>query len=433
MDKRETEELCRRLSGLERRGVFRGGRIVLFGVCLETRDIMKALRGLGLAPDAIVDNDSRKAGSDCLGLKVANAADRLAPFDRDARVLVYAPRFYREIVHQLRLLGYEYGKQVFCLHFRTDESLFSLLRTLVDILRGWRAYGRIVRKYSRRRVVFIAPYAGVGDVYLAGLFLPGLLRRLNIDEYALVVLNQACRQVAEMFGLSNIEVLPRHEADGIINCERAFRTGWPIHVLNDSWLVEHTNPIHYLRGYKGLDFASMFRYFVFGLDDRAAWELPANTGGGKAADLFFRQGLPPGRTVVISPRSNTLFEPPASFWNAIIEHCQAAGYAVCTNCGSPDEPPLEGTRAAHFPLDAAVGFLNLAGCFIGVRSGLCDVVSSSSCKKAILYKKNGSFGNGTAYNYFSLKKMGLCPDALELEYADGDYGDVLAKIMELVA
>ena len=41
-------------------------------------------------------------------------------------------------------------------------------------------------------------------------------------------------------------------------------------------------------------------------------------------------------------------------------------------------------RAVFFPLGAGNRVLNTAGYFIGVRSGLCDIISSSACKKSDL-------------------------------------------------
>jgi len=46
------------------------------------------------------------------------------------------------------------------------------------------------------------------------------------------------------------------------------------------------------------------------------------------------------------------------------------------------------------------------------------VISSSSCKKVIIYEKDGLFYKSSQFDYFSLKKMGLCDDVIELEYHD---------------
>jgi hypothetical protein len=71
----------------------------------------------------------------------------------------------------------------------------------------------------------------------------------------------------------------------------------------------------------------------------------------------------------------------------------------------------------------------MAGYFVGVRSGLCDIISSSSCRKAVLYEKDGYFYKCSPYDYFSLKKMGLCDDAVEIEYREDIKHQALEAIL----
>jgi hypothetical protein len=248
------------------------------------------------------------------------------------------------------------------------------------------------------------------------LFLNEYLKRENITDYVFAVVNNACRRVAEMFGIKNIEVLPHRVGDDIISLERATGKNLNIVILNDGWLGD---PLQWLRGYKGLNFERMFRYFVFDHNDDVPHELPPKEYHGREIDaLFEKYGLIKGRTVVLSPYSNTLFELPDDFWESIAGHFGETGYTVCTNCAVPSERPVRGTKAIFFPLGLAIDFLDAAGLFIGVRSGLCDIISSSTCRKVILYDKDGFFYKCSPYEYFSLERMGLCGDAIEIEYRD---------------
>ena len=83
-----------------------------------------------------------------------------------------------------------------------------------------------------------------------------------------------------------------------------------------------------------------------------------------------------------------------------------------------------------FPLDIAPHFIERAGCFIGVRSGFCDVISGSHAKKIVLYDKGNRFYMGSAYEYFNLDSMELCCDAVELEFDHNDVHGVYSKILE---
>lgn len=56
--------------------------------------------------------------------------------------------------------------------------------------------------------------------------------------------------------------------------------------------------------------------------------------------------------------------------------------------------------------------MEAAGNFIGLRSGLCDVISQSHAKKIILYPDR-IYQEGKYISFYSLKNMGLCMDAEE--------------------
>ena len=96
------------------------------------------------------------------------------------------------------------------------------------------------------------------------------------------------------------------------------------------------------------------------------------------------------------------------------------GYEVCTNSSGATEPAVKGTIPVFFPLNTAPQWVEMAGYFIGVRSGFCDVISGARAKKVILYGSCDRFFNASSYEYFNLKDMGLCEDAVEMEFESGD-------------
>jgi hypothetical protein len=341
--------------------------------------------------------------------------------------MILSGGFYREMTQQLIRMGYEKNKQIFILNFKTDESLRVMTYNFVRAIRGKITYKKLVKGRPENCVVFIAPYTGTGDIYLVGLFFNEFLRQNNITNYVFAVVSGACKKTAEMFNISNIVVVKPLRSDDIINAKQFLRANWNVIVLNDGWLGELTQ---WLRGYKGLNFEKVFRKFVFGFDDSVQFELPPKKDFTKEIDdLFEKYALKKHQTVVLSPYSNTLFELPDSLWEAIAKHFGDRGYTVCTNCAAANEKAVKGTAAVFFPLGAAIEFLNNAGIFIGIRSGLCDIISSSNCKKIILYEKDNLFYKSTQFEYFSLAEMGLCGDALELEYSAELHSEIINKIL----
>lgn len=427
MDNYEKARVRRHVNRLVKRGALNDKQLVLFGASGFSKDILTCLHEQGYEANAVVDNDSRKIGIRCLGMMVRTPEDALIPFDDNNIILFYSPGFYREITAQLERMGYTKKRHIFAMNFKVDDSLHIFAYMTATKIRGLYWYKKITRGHSRECTIFIAPYTGTGDIYLAGLFLNEYLKRNNITDYVFAVVSNACRKVADMFDIKNVSVLPHQVSDDIISLERATGRDLNIVVLNDGWMGD---PLQWLRGYKGLNFEKVFRYFVFGFDDNVPHELPPRKDYSAEVDALFGQyGLVKGKTVVLSPYSNTLFDLPDDVLQTIVYHCKNQGFTVCTNCAGA-EKPVAGTAAVFFPLNQAIAFMDEAGYFIGVRSGLCDVISSSNCKKVILYEKEGFFYKSSQYEYFSLVNMGLCDDAVEIEYHDDLKEDVLNEIFD---
>ena len=61
-------------------------------------------------------------------------------------------------------------------------------------------------------------------------------------------------------------------------------------------------------------------------------------------------------------------------------------------------------------------FYNLIVIIISIRSGLCDIISGTECRKIILYPEGKKTDGISSYKeFFSLEKMGICSDAIEIE------------------
>ena len=188
-------------------------------------------------------------------------------------------------------------------------------------------------------------------------------------------------------------------------------------LLNDSWGQIRGNPLQWFRGYKGLYFMELFRTFVFNLPDDALPERPVLKDAGDELDhIFEKYRLTEGKTVLLSPYANTLADLPDDFWVLLAKSLMEMGYRVCTNSSGEMEPAVKGTVPVFFPLNIAPQFVERAGYFIGVRSGFCDVISAAEARKIILYDRENRFFNSSAYAYFSLNHMGLCHDAVEIEF-----------------
>ncbi|MGH2884215.1 MAG: hypothetical protein ACRDPA_16245 [Solirubrobacteraceae bacterium] len=423
------EALRRQSRRVARRRALRGKTAVLFGASVLAAQVKDELERHGVPIHAVVDNDPDKIGRNYHGLLVQRPEEVLVPYRDEYVVIVVAFAAAREMLHQVETLGYRKRRQAFVLSpLQLDESVKSFIRFAPHLLRGRLTYTKLTGG-NPDSTLFVAPYAGTGDMYLIELFLQSFVEREGIRDYSLAVASNACAQVALMMGESRVAVADQHALNSVISYGRLIRARpTSIVVLNDGWMGA---PTEWLRGYKGLNFEKMFRHTVFGLGDEIAPQIPGASSTNEAVlKLFDEQGLVPGRTVVLSPYANTLFHvPDPAFWATVVARCAERGLTVCTNCG-PKEQPIAGTKAARFPLSLAPDLIETAGYFVGVRSGFCDIVSGTASRKVVLYDREGRFYKGSFHEYFSLAAMGLGRNLREVEYAHGDKEHIVTEVME---
>ncbi len=404
---------------------FAGVKTYVFGVSDHTRQIIRRLRSHNIEPAGIIDNDPSKQSGYCAGTRVMPFNDLGNALDQDHRYVIYSP-YWREMLGQLKHAGVK-KKNILLLYKRKK----GLARLMCEASAGRLLYGRLVKKYGNLPV-FVCPYTGTGDIYLIGTFWNAYCAKNSIHDYIFIVISKACEKTAMLFGIKNIVVLKKQkEAAELIRAHMLWPDEIPMKLLNDCWGQIHSNQIEWFRGFKGLNFTTMFRRYVFDLDETVKPQHPKDWDAGtKSASQFERAGLPVGKTVVLSPYSNTLLDLPGEFWAQLADRLKEKGYAVCTNTSGPMEPVVPGTEAVFFPLDTAPWFLDQAGYFVGVRSGLCDIISGSSARKIILYDAQNRFYKGSAYEYFSLIGMELCGDAVEIPFDRNNKHRIMERILD---
>lgn len=404
----------KKLNRLFRRGALRNKRIYLFGVSENTRQIIQILRSYRLEPVGVLDNDKMKQGAYCKSIQVIPVEDVKNIRDVQNLYIVYSA-YWQEMVAQLKSRGVK--KENIRMLYREE----SLIEHLEYAYLGKRIYEKLVEKYGKV-LVFICPYTGTGDIYLIGTFWKRYIEKNHIENYVFLVLNKACEKVAMLFEIKNVEVFKKKlESTYLIQYYMLCPDKVNVKILNDSWAQIHTNPLEWLRGCKGLEFTGLFRKFVFDLPDNEQPEHPVFKDVSQELDVLFREHhLETGNTVVLSPYSNTLEDLPRKFWVDLVKKLKQMGFKVCTNSSGDTEPAVEGTVPVFFPLNIAPQWIEKAGYFVGVRSGFCDIVSGTKAKKIILYGAQDRFFYGSAFEYFSLKGMGLCEDVVEIQFERGD-------------
>lgn len=428
-----SSEIENRIRSLVRSGIFDHRRIVLFGANNASKQMKECLEQHQYDVEAVIDNDRRKWNQCPFGVRVSSPEAYLGEFDSQFIILI-ASQYYREMAAQLEQMGYKEGIHIVIvqkLYDKYDTSPEVFRRAAETIRKGNDIYEGIIAKYpeilkAQSGRLYICPYVGNGDIYLIGQFLEEHRKMFEIEHCAITVVGAVCEKIGKMFRWTNIEPLTQAESDSLLAYVRfaGLQESKAI-VLNDCYQQVVNRR---LRGYKGVDFRVMFQKVVFGLEDKQ--ELVCHESEiGKDEIIQFAQAneMLPGNTVIIAPYANTVSGISLDTWERIAREFEKKGYRVFTNC-QQETQVIQGTRRLFAPFAYMKQLVEYAGVFVGIRSGLCDIIAPARAKKIILYPAGRLFGACSAYDYFSLNKMGYCKDAAEIECCGNDSEEAIAYI-----
>lgn len=302
------------------------------------------------------------------------------------------------------------------------------------ILPDYNVFERIMGSKSEDEKMFLCPYAGTGDVYLAGMYMNAFAKANDIKSFVVVVIGNANFRIASLFGFKEVVKISQGDADYLIRLVMFLgEENNRIVVMHHCPPQMHCGILENMRNINEINFTDLFINNVFHLDLYRDRQLPQfDYSGPQIDELFIKNNLVEGKTVVFSPYVNTLSGLPWWVWSNVAQKLKELGFVVCTNCGASDEQPINGTIPLYFGYDISVPLLERCGYFVGIRSGFCDVISSAACKKIIVYQPYLFWGQGTNYDYFSLNKIGFCDDAIEFEYEGVEFYDLIDKIINYV-
>jgi len=377
MDQIHKAEMMRILDARINARSFDSRAVFLFGHCNATEEMADYLLEHNVGVSAIFDNSLSKQSLSYRGISIV-PPEQIKKYTADNSVVLIATRFYAEMSAQLRRLGYsgeivrvvEYNS--FAEYSLSDETLE---RKMARMQRGIAILEQIRTQYPEHHLV-VCPNNALGDVYWAIAFLPQYCSKHGIVDTAVIVIGNACRQVAGLFGRSNLVALSESEMDELVQAV--------IFTREDNCIIAHhdrpytDNIIKYLDRHF-LSFIDYYRCAVYGLSKDT--EPFAPTGFSQFENNF---GVLKNMSVILSPYAKSVVELPSGFWEKIAGEYLEKGFKVYTNVVG-DEQPVNGTLPLDVPISQLPAAAEYAGTFIGIRNGLCDILHTVDCRKVVVF------------------------------------------------
>jgi hypothetical protein len=376
MQRHHKQEMVRVLS--EKIPTFGNRAIILFGHCNATEEMTDELLAHGITPAVILDNSTAKQGLLYKEISIV-PTETIEKYTAENSVVLIATRFYADMAPQLRGLGYN-GEIIQVVEYNTfaEYSLSdeTVKRKTERMERGKATLEQIREQYPLEHLI-ICPNNALGDVYWAMAFLPEYLKKHSISEIAVIVIGNACRQVAEMFDVDKSVTLENSKKmDELVQATIYTRESNCIIAQHDR---PYTDNIIKWLDKRFLSFIDYYKCAVYGLPNDTE-PLPPY----KFEPFENRQKIPKGKSVILSPYAKSVVEFPSEYWEEIAAEYSVKGFSVYTNVVD-DEQPISETQPLNVPIAQMFRASEYAGTFIGIRSGLCDVLHTADCRKIVVF------------------------------------------------
>lgn len=377
MDKAHYQELIENLNYLEQKKVLQNKNIYLFGHCNATEVLAETLLGRAYTVQGILDNNVSKQGTSYKGIPVV-APDQVLFADWNKTVVCIAARAYAAMAKQLARIGFA-GRVEKLVDYNSfaeySLSVETVNRKRERLERGIGQLKKFQEKYSGFFRVY-CPFGALGDVYYAMAYLPYFLKKKGISKFVVLVIGRACGSVVEMFGAEHVEILTQREMDEQL--QAVLYTG------DKNAFIAHQDRPYVVKLYKALYFKMiplevLYKCGVYGLPQEC---IPCKPDRLEQFDRI--SDVPKGKAVILSPYAKSVTNIPQEYWQKIITYYTEQGYRIYTNAVGEEET-LPGTLRIEAKLSQMQSVVEWAGIFIGLRSGLCDVIKEADCKKIALY------------------------------------------------
>lgn len=377
METQYYREMRENFEKMNQSGIFENKKIYLFGHCHATEELVDLFLRNGFSVAAILDNNEMKHGRDYRGIFIKPPQDILQEDARDVIVCIVA-RAYAAMALQLERLGYQ-GIVRKLVEYNSYAD-YSLSEDTISRMTRRRERGSALLAEMKRKhegfFWFFCPFSALGDIYIMMSYLPYFMQKRGIEKCVVGVIGKACAQVVCLFGSYSVEIFSQKNMDEIIQAA--------LYEQDEQTFIPHQDRPYVVNLFKALygkriTLEQMYCCGVFGLPWTSVPYIPLGFTEYPALETIRR-----GNAVILSPYAKSVESLSDVIWTQVVAYYTDRGYQCFTNVVG-EEKPLPGTDAISPGISEMKSVVEWAGTFIGIRSGICDVIRGAKARKVALY------------------------------------------------
>lgn len=382
MEKRLYDEMVETISSIDNEIDLHSKNIILFGHCNATFELIDLLESKGIIVSCILDNSDVKQGLQYKGVPViypGQIDDYAGDKPATNSLVLITSRFYASMQQQLRELGYE-GPIRKVINYNT-YSEYSLSEDTISRMKAREEHGEqllkdLSKKYDRYFKVF-CPFNALGDIYFMMSYWEAFAKMRNIGDVVFCVVSRVLSDIIHMFGDYSVEIYEQKELDAMIQAA--------IHIQDDNCFIAHQDRPYVVNLSKALYIKRipLEQIYCCGVYGLTVGTEPAKPNANKQIYKDI-DSIPEGKSVIFSPYAKSVTPIDTKVWKDAVIYYSGIGYKCYTNVIG-DEKPLDGTDGISPALLEMCSVVERAGTFVGIRSGLCDILREAKAKKIALY------------------------------------------------
>lgn len=338
--------------------------------------------------DVILDNNETLHHTNKSGIPIYKPEEILKPFNDKALIFIYSPKYFRQMSSQMEKLGYRKNKHFYVLRdqkYQSDLDFYYFFVNCYVTLYGKFYLERLKKQYGKD-VHFLMIRCATGDVYIVCKYLKQYLKNHNITNFVILGDAKGITKIPKLFGYKRTLSLSAQLAERV-------QHAWEFYHFKEFHLLLYwrTFPFHFsiARMLEKFTFLDSFHYWIFNNEiEYSQLDSPVfKDSSPELIEKYEKMGVKKGRSVILSPYAYSVKKTNPEFWQIIIDELVKRNYKVFINIDKALEVNcFTNCEEIFFPYNEAKALLEYAGCFLAIRSGLCDILSDiDNCKRIILY------------------------------------------------
>lgn len=376
-----------------------GKRIYVLPADEYAVEVIEYLNKNNFKIEAVLDNYTGIIGQTLRGVPIKAVQDSLYPFYPERQVVLATSYNNISLIEKLdfiecwhnvtrfllceNMLGRTQKKRLgFFRAWKDKVKRFGLINILCKSIHYHKAQTVMNKLHLSTKKVYLFPHAAIGDIFILGTYLAQNNAKFE-SPFTLVVVGITCKKIALNYGFEHVLSVNQQEMDILLSYKMFMGDELQtVEILHYDFLNRSIyGPIF---DQKKFTFYECYEHLVFGaittFDNKVKAVSESDVNAYCKTKKIVR-----GRTVVLAPYNKSIPDISPVMWETLARELHRKGYMVITNSAKADERAVFGTQAVGIPLDILHEVIEYAGFFVGIRSGLCDIVSGCNARKVVIF------------------------------------------------